>query len=684
MMELLAPAGSFESVIAAVQSGANAIYIGGKEFSARRSAENFTREDIKEVVRYCHLRGVDVHVAANILIKPDEVDDFIDYLGFLNEADVDAVIIQDIGMAKVVRKIYPDLALHASTQMTVASLSAVKYLEKFGFSRVVLARELSKEQIKYICDNSDIEIEVFVHGAICMCYSGQCLMSSIIGARSGNRGMCAQPCRLNYKLMEAGKNVKNGYLLSPKDMSLAEHLEELKECGVASLKIEGRLKRPEYVSTVVGVYRKYIDAPGKVSKSDWDFLTDSFSRSGFTDGYFTGNYGSGMMSYEIPGNTSQNKFSKEAEERCKNNVEYRKTPIKILCRMVKDERLFIGIQSEEYAVSAESEVTVQKALNRPVDRDRLKEQLEKLGDSVFFSEETEIYMDDDANIPIKEINATRRKAVEMLENEILKRRKRQAFEFQESKFENIASDIELTAQVYTKEQLKACEKEGIKTIYIPRSMIQYADNDEVKYVVILPEVCDSDVKIDIPEKFGVLISNIGQEVLYEEYDKYANTRVNVFNSYSLDVFAGYKSVILSNELNINEISKIRGSIIKEIVGYGKIPLMIMKNCPVKAVTGKCGRDKGYTLKDRKNEEFKFVCDDACHSIILNSKNIYMADKISDIKRTGINRIKLNFYDETNEETTDVINEYKRALIGQEIKKRQENSFTRAHFYRGAL
>ena len=212
MMELLAPAGSFESVIAAVQSGANAIYIGGKEFSARRSAENFTREDIKEVVRYCHLRGVDVHVAANILIKPDVVDDFIDYLGFLNEADVDAVIIQDIGMAKVVRKIYPDLALHASTQMTVASLSAVKYLEKFGFSRVVLARELSKEQIKYICDNSDIEIEVFVHGAICMCYSGQCLMSSIIGARSGNRGMCAQPCRLNYKLMEAGKNVKNGYL----------------------------------------------------------------------------------------------------------------------------------------------------------------------------------------------------------------------------------------------------------------------------------------------------------------------------------------------------------------------------------------------------------------------------------------------------------------------------------------
>ena len=684
MMELLAPAGSFEAVIAAVQSGANAIYIGGKEFSARRSAENFTREEIKEVVRYCHLRGVDVHVAANILIKPDEVDDFIDYLGFLNGVDVDAVIIQDIGMAKLARKLYPELPLHASTQMTVASLSAVKYLENAGFSRVVLARELSGEQIKYICDNSDVEIEVFVHGAICMCYSGQCLMSSIIGARSGNRGMCAQPCRLNYRLLKDGKSIKNGYLLSPKDMSLAEHLEELKEYGVSSLKIEGRLKRPEYVATVVGIYRKYIDTYEKVSKKDWEILKDSFSRSGFTDGYFTGKCGSDMMSYEVPGNTSQNKFSKEAEERCKNNVEYRKTPIKIACRMVKEESLFIELQCDECVVFEESEIKVQKALNRPVDRQRLKEQLEKLGDSVFFAEETEIYMDDDANIPIKEINATRRKAVEKLENEILKREERRAFKFERCDFKNITSDIELTAQVYTKEQLEICENEGIKTVYIPRELIRYTKNDDIKYVVVLPEICDNDKKIDIPRKFGVLISNIGQEILYEEYEKYANTRVNVFNSYSLNVFDGYKSVILSNELNINEISKIRGNIIKEIVGYGKIPLMIMKNCPVKAICGKCGKNEGYVLKDRKNEEFKFVCDDACHSIILNSKNIYMADKINDIRKMGINRIKLNFYDETADETMYVINEYKNALNGREIKKRQENSFTRAHFYRGAL
>ena len=233
-MEILAPAGSEDALYAAVQSGADAVYIGGTEFSARKSAANFTLSQIEEAVKYCHLRGVKLHVAANILIKEKEKKRFLEYVGKLNEIGIDALIIQDIGMASAVLKMYPDLPLHASTQMTVTNISGAIMLKKMGFSRIVLARELSKEAIKKICDNVDIETEVFGHGAICMCYSGQCLLSSIIGGRSGNRGMCAQPCRLPYEL-----GGKWAYYLSPKDLSMIEHLRELSEIGVTSVKIEG-------------------------------------------------------------------------------------------------------------------------------------------------------------------------------------------------------------------------------------------------------------------------------------------------------------------------------------------------------------------------------------------------------------------------------------------------------------
>ena len=254
-MELLAPAGSSAALHAAVQSGADAVYLGGSRFGARHSAENFTAEDMKKWVDYCHLYGVDVHVTVNTLIKEKEIAALQEYVKELNNIGVDALIVQDIGAAEIIKNTIPDMTLHASTQMTVTSLEGVKYLENMGFSRVVLARELSEKEIEHICKNAKAEIEVFVHGAICMCYSGQCLMSSILGGRSGNRGRCAQPCRLPYELLEKDKSAGNGYILSPKDMALVNDLGTLNKIGVASLKIEGRLKRAEYVSAVVGVYR---------------------------------------------------------------------------------------------------------------------------------------------------------------------------------------------------------------------------------------------------------------------------------------------------------------------------------------------------------------------------------------------------------------------------------------------
>lgn len=322
-MELLSPAGGAAQLKAAVQSGADAVYMGGYSFNARRSAKNFTPSEMKEMIDYCHMYGVKVHVAVNTLIKEKELGELLEYVYTLNDMGADALIIQDIGAAEMIKKAIPQMELHASTQMTVTSLEGVRYLENMGFDRVVLARELSKNEIEYICKNSNAEIEVFVHGAICQCYSGQCLMSSILGGRSGNRGRCAQPCRLKYSLSDD----KSGYLLSPKDMSLINELQELEKIGVVSLKIEGRLKRAEYVSAVTGIYRKYLDFPSRVSEADKKELLEAFSRTGFTDGYFKNKLGASMMSSADPSNC-ENHFTDEAKARAAENADFRKVPVR--------------------------------------------------------------------------------------------------------------------------------------------------------------------------------------------------------------------------------------------------------------------------------------------------------------------------------------------------------------------
>ena len=262
--ELLAPAGSFESLKAAVLSGADAVYLGGSLFNARASATNFNDQELEEAVGFCHLHKVKVYVTVNILISDKEFYDLDKFIRTINRIGVDAVIVQDIGVAMYIKSIAPDLHLHASTQMTVYDLEGAKFLKSIGFTRVVLARELSSDKIKLISEKSGVETEIFVHGAMCFCYSGQCLMSGIIGGRSGNRGKCAQPCRLEYTI-----NNKKGFLMSLKDMCLINHLKEIDKCGVTSLKIEGRMKGPEYVATVISTYRKYLDNNVSVSKDDY-------------------------------------------------------------------------------------------------------------------------------------------------------------------------------------------------------------------------------------------------------------------------------------------------------------------------------------------------------------------------------------------------------------------------------
>ena len=309
-IELLAPVGSFDSLKAAVQNGANAVYLGGKDFSARASANNFDREELKEAVKYAHIRDVRVFVTTNTLIKQNELEDFVEYAKFLYDIDVDAIIMQDIGAAMLIHELLPDFELHASTQMVAHSLEDVQYLESIGFKRVVLARELTVEEIKYICDNTNVDIEIFVHGALCVCYSGGCLMSSMIGNRSGNRGRCAQPCRQKYTMIDisTGEEIHNNgdYLLSTKDLNTIEDVDKIIETGVLSLKIEGRMKKPEYVATVIKSYRDAIDeyeTTKKVNISDetMEDLYTIFNRK-FTKGLILGEVGEEVMNSNVPNN----------------------------------------------------------------------------------------------------------------------------------------------------------------------------------------------------------------------------------------------------------------------------------------------------------------------------------------------------------------------------------------------
>ncbi len=679
-MELLAPAGSKDALIAAVQSGADAVYIGGSKFSARGSAKNFDEANMREMIDYCHIRGVCVHVAANTLIKDNETKSFLEYIGTLNDMGVDAVIIQDIGMARCIHKLYPDLPIHASTQMTCASSKTAKKLEEMGFSRIVLARELSWSEIEKIKKSVNIEIEVFVHGAICMSYSGQCLMSSMIGGRSGNRGLCAQPCRLSYKFLQNGKNVNSGYLLSPKDMCLIEYLEKLQDIGVDSLKIEGRLKRAEYVSAVVGVYKKCIDEKRKATSDEYRELTDAFNRSGFTDGYFINKQGKDMMTYENPSNVSQNVFSNEVKNRCRNDIELRKVPVKIEACLYKSKPLVIEIMDfDGNSVEVTGKALSEIANNKPLSKERLAEQLSKLGQTPFEASDIDVHIDDGIIIPIGEINGLRREAVEELMKKRAIKKDRRKFECSLNVENNTISKPILSAKVRNVIHAKACINGGIRRIYAPYEVIRELPGD-IQWVQIMPSIeKEGRNSVDIISKC-VMINSLGQ--LEDNQKKYyADYRLNVFNSQSLKAFENLSCVTLSPELTINEIKDIKKPVETELIVYGRIPLMTYENCPVKAHL-KCDGQKVYNeLVDRKNESFPLICGVGCFCELLNSKPIFMADKISDLLDMDISSLRLDFTVEDEEECKKIIDAYQMALDGKEVKPLKENTFTRGHFYR---
>ncbi len=673
-IELLAPAGNENALIAAVQSGADAVYLGGSEFNARQSAENFTAEQMKKWIDYCHLYGVKVYVAVNTLIKEKEVPRLIEYIKEINKAGADAAIVQDIGAVKLFRDLVPDMPVHASTQMTVSSASGVKYLEKKGIERVVLSRELSKEEITKICTTTDAEIEIFVHGALCMSYSGQCLMSSIIGGRSGNRGRCAQPCRLPYSLIENGKNIKNGFLLSPKDMCLIDEIKDIKH--KLSLKIEGRLKRGEYVSAVVGVYRKYIDNKQKVLAEDRNELLNAFNRGGFTKAFF--GHEKDMMCHDNSSNAADNIFTDEAKKRARADANFRKIPVYMFASVSEGECFSLTVwDDDENYVTVNSEVKAERAKTNPVQTKRIHEQLSKLGATPFEVNRIDVENDGICAVSIGVINDVRRRAVELLIKERTTFIPRKVNDANFNKKQEKVSQIEISVEVENIEQAKIALECGIKRIYAPVSVAS-----QIKGVI--PKTPDINKKQANVEGFNeIYVSNLAD--IYDNKGKklYASQRLNVYNSYSADNL-GVDCVTVSPELNLKEIAQVceNTSVQTEIIAYGRLTLMIMANCPVKAC-GKCTKSGAeYRLRDRMGEEFPVLCGDNCTARLINSKPVYMADKWENLKKTGADFARLVFTIESSRECEKIIKEYINAKDGVKASVWKENTFTRGHYFRG--
>jgi len=668
--ELLAPVGGMEALISAVTGGTNAVYLGGS-FSARQSAKNFTDEELIEAINYCHLRGVKVYVAVNTLVADRELEDVARHIAFINDNGADAIIVQDLGVFALAREVAPELSVHASTQMTVFDLNGAKLLEQLGFKRVVLARELSMEKIKEICDGTSLEVEVFVHGAICVSYSGQCLMSSIIGGRSGNRGSCAQPCRLLYTI-----EGKKGYLLSPKDMCLINHLDEIKKIGVKSFKIEGRMKGPDYVGTVVSTYRKYIDSGDIVTADDYEKLEKIFYRGGFTDGYFTGEKGEDMFCHTKP----DNPYKQQNGDVLFDDLS-KKTNIDILCEIHLGKPIIINVHDENgNTVNYTGKINSEKAINRPLANERIIEQLSKVGGTVFQINNIEVNIDEEISLPISEINDARRNAVLLLEQKILSSYlKSEAKKYVPEKIkENKKSDLKFAVQVSDEAQLDVFKNFDCDYLYIPLEIAVKLKSFTDKVIVVLPRISPSNLEETL-QKLKVkkaLATNIGQLYLLNKlnFEVFCDHSLNIFNQKAVSQAEklGVKQITLSTEMMLSQIGSIYSNNPIEAIVYGRLPLMITENCIMKSSVG-C--KKGAIITDRTDTSFSVRCLEGCRNEFLNTRPIVMSDKLSQIKQSGVNVARLIFTTEPPNECAKIYNAYKNGYM-------LDGEFTRGKFYKG--
>jgi len=694
MLELLAPAGSPESVRAAVRNGADAVYMGFGNFNARRNAKNFTDEEFIKLTEYCRIRGVKVYVTINTLISDRELPAAIELAYRASHIGVDAIIVQDLGLMRAIKKAIPDMPIHASTQMSIHNLDGVKKAGELGASRVVVARELSREKIAYICQNSAIEIETFCHGALCMSYSGQCYMSSVIGRRSGNRGLCAQPCRLNYGLGPKATD----FPLSLKDMCLIEHIGDLEKCGVSCLKIEGRMRRPEYVAIATGIYRKAISEGRSPTKQELSDLESAFSRQGFTDGYFINSKGRTMFGIREDSDKKElDIFARAKREYTSGDAE--RVPVRFYCVAREGEPLRLGVEDDKGNRLTTLGSAPQQSLTKPMTEDDMKLQLSKTGGTPYFAREVKCMVDRGIYLPLSEINELRRSLLDALTVKRAEAPSRRCFEYEYSPlYANSDTPPELTMSVLSAQQLTP-ELAGFRpsVLYVPleelyssiRSIAPFAENGVTRIAVTLPTVIHDDerrVIIKMLEKVksaGIgeaLIGNLGQIDLVRNlgFQLRGDTGLNIFNSESLRTARdlGFISAALSFELRLAQIRDISKCMDTEIITYGRLPLMITENCMLKSATNTCACDNSPQLRDRRGAMFPVMKAFGCRNQVLNSEKIFLADKKEHYSSIGLWAERLSFTTENEKECVLIAARYS-GLGNYEIQSR-----TTGLYYRG--
>ncbi|MBE6674852.1 MAG: U32 family peptidase [Ruminococcaceae bacterium] len=646
-IEILAPCGDMEALYSAVSSGADAVYFGLDIFNARIRAKNFTLENVGEAVRLCHAHGTKSYVTLNTQLYNRELATMLEYVGKLYESGVDALIVADFGVASLIKEYYPDFEIHASTQASVHNLNGADLLATtLGYSRVVLARELDKEGIEYISKNAVPETEIFVHGAHCMSVSGQCLASFCMGGRSGNRGECAQPCRLPYSI---GK--EKGYPLSLKDMSLSTHIPEILNSGAASLKIEGRMKNGAYVGGTVGIWRRLVDQNRSATKAELSTLGALFSRGGFTDGYFTNRIDKSMLGVR----SDEDKEASKGVATTDFELERVKISLEAEFFLGKASKLTLKHRSKCVTVYGD---IVEKAVNAPMSKSDIEKNLVKFGSTPFVVENISIEMDEGIIIRNSSINALRRQAVEEFFNT---GRKAREISFVPKKADTPPAKIKTA--VFNNEGQIPSNSSYFDICFVP--LDRYTGNKAVNGIYLMPVVLDKEwaeveAMLNSAKKNGVkyaLVSNIGQvqRVKALGFEIMADYRFNVFNTYTLEYLLslGFERAVISPELSLAQLRDFYGH---SVIAYGKLPVMTTHKCVIKDTFG-CDKCKGY-IKDRQGAQLFVEGIYGHRNIIYNSVPIYMADKLADIAPYSHHFI---FSDETQAKAYEVIEAYKKGL-----------------------
>ncbi len=691
MIELLSPAGAPEAVIAAVQNGADAVYLGMGDFNARRGARNFSDEEFEKAVRYCRIRGCKVYVTLNTLVNDREVESAVKAAGLASDLGADGIIIQDLGLIRAVRRALPDIPLHASTQMSIHNLAGVEAAAEMGLTRAVLARELSLEQIKYITSRASIETEVFVHGALCFCHSGQCYMSAMIGRRSGNRGMCAQPCRMQYSL--TGSNEEHP--LSLKDCCLVDRLDELEEAGVACLKIEGRMKRPEYTAIVTGIYAKALKEHRKPTKEEMQLLEQAFSRQGFTQGYFNGD------KQDMLGTRTEQDRADEAifttARKAYADGELRRVPVHFYTVAEKGMPIRAIAFDDEGHKAVTYGAVPERARRQGLTDGYLTEQMFKTGGTPYSVVENRAKTEPGLFLPAAEINKLRRDLVSQLSEERAKPPMRAHGPLPAAPG-NVTpvGDPKIIFQLRTEEQLTP-ELAELKPdyLYVPAQLMaeRYERilpfvNQGVVPVAVLPRIVTDGEMRPLYENLqklfdlGVneaLVGNLGHIVLARSvgFKLRGDFGLNAFNAHSMEVLreAGFLSATASFELRLSQIRDMAKPIDTEAIIYGRLPVMVSDQNLLKNASGRANPLPG-ELADRMGSVFPVVSEPGERTVIYNAHKLYLADKKEDLYAAGLWGLRLLFSTESPRECVEVA----KGHLG--YSDYRPNVLTRGLYYRG--